>query len=612
MNAQRGGFLSRMSINAKLMLNSVVALILACFCVSFILIANTGALLRENSLHQSEQELAGIIAGYTGAVTRQYEATRELAEFQPLANFLEKEHETAYSSYLEFSDTVWPWLEWLRRSNKELDLKVYLDGQYVSISSITGGKLSFLRTREWYEEATSLQNPLRAAFARTVIGSRYTSALIYYRNVWDAERGETKRAIVVSQSSDSLRKDIRVKNSRYYLINEEDRIISSNDNNAVGEALSSVPGGALLESDQIESGDTTFLNGVEYYIRMESFHPDDAGIPKGWRILYLQDFTEIAESIRAQTRRSAQICIGIVLGTAALALSVSHNITSRLNLLMKKISALTRGDFSMEIDIPGRDEISRINARFDAMRDRIHQLIQDMESAYRDKVSYERRQKELVMSWRDTEYQVLRAQINPHYLFNTLESIRMSLLIDGEREGARIMRIFADTMREYMDVDRLYASLGEELRFLGYYMEIQRFRMGERVQYVQTVPEELLETEVPRLILQPLVENAINHGIDPKVEGGYVRLEALCDHDRLLLRVTDNGVGMSEAQLLSLRASLLSDSDSGRHLALKNIHRRLKLLFGEESELTIESIEGRGSIVTVRMPLAKKGDGENV
>ena len=237
------------------------------------------------------------------------------------------------------------------------------------------------------------------------------------------------------------------------------------------------------------------------------------------------------------------------------------------------------------------------------MRDRIHQLIQDMESAYRDKVSYERRQKELVMSWRDTEYQVLRAQINPHYLFNTLESIRMSLLIDGEREGARIMRIFADTMREYMDVDRLYASLGEELRFLGYYMEIQRFRMGERVQYVQTVPEELLETEVPRLILQPLVENAINHGIDPKVEGGYVRLEALCDHDRLLLRV---------AQLLSLRASLLSDSDSGRHLALKNIHRRLKLLFGEESELTIESIEGRGSIVTVRMPLSKKGDGENV
>ena len=76
--------------------------------------------------------------------------------------------------------------------------------------------------------------------------------------------------------------------------------------------------------------------------------------------------------------------------------------------------------------------------------------------------------------------------------------------------------------------------------------------------------------------------------------------------------MTDNGIGMSEAQLLSLRDSLLSDSDSGRHLALKNIHRRLKLLFGEESELTIESIEGRGSIVTVRMPLSKKGDGENV
>lgn len=612
MNAQRGSFLSQMSISAKLMLSSLAALILACFCVSFILIANTGELLRENSLHQSEQELAGIIAGYTSAVTRQYEATRELAEFQPLASFLEKTHDTAYSSYLEFSDTVWPWLEWLRRSNKELDLKVYLDGEYVSISSITGGKLSHLRTREWYREATSLQNPLHAVFARTVIGSKYTNALIYYRNVWDTDLGKTKRAIVVSQSSESLRKDIRVGNSRYYLINEENQIISSNDDSAVGEALSSIPAGALVENGLVESGDTTFLNGVEYYVRMAAFHPDDAGVPQGWRILYLQDFTEIAESIRAQTRRSAQICIAIVLGTALLALAVSHNITARLNLLMKKISALALGSFSMQIDIPGRDEISRISAQFDAMRDRIHQLIQDMESAYSMKVRYERRQKELMMSWRDTEYQVLRAQINPHYLFNTLESIRMRLLVDGEREGARIMRIFADTMREFMDVDRLYAPLGEELKFLGYYMEIQRFRMGERVQYIQDVPEGLMSAEVPRLILQPLVENAINHGIDPKVEGGYVRLEALCEHDRLLLRVTDNGVGMSEAQLLALRASLVSDGKPDRHLALKNIDRRLKLLFGAESELTIESIEGHGSIVTVRMPLTRKGEEKNV
>lgn len=151
-------------------------------------------------------------------------------------------------------------------------------------------------------------------------------------------------------------------------------------------------------------------------------------------------------------------------------------------------------------------------------------------------------------------------------------------------------------------------------RSCGFWATTWKFSASEWASACNTFrqPEELLETEVPRLILQPLVENAINHGIDPKVEGGYVRLEALCDHDRLLLRVTDNGVGMSEAQLLSLRASLLSDSDSGRHLALKNIHRRLKLLFGEESELTIESIEGRGSIVTVRMPLSKKGDGENV
>lgn len=600
------GWLSRISIFAKLMLSGVLVLSCACFFVSFFLIRNTELLLRENGLNQTEQEMADIVDAYASALTAQYATLEQLADYQPLSDFLERDLDTNYELYVNFTSTVGPWLEWLKHSQKTVDMKIYMDEEYQSISSITGGKLDQLSRQDWYLEPVSQFDTVHTAFAPMVINGRRTDAVIYYRNVWEPFSAELKRVIVVSQGVDDLRRGIFADEGYYYLIDPEGMAVSSNQPDAQGCSMEDVLLKLGVAEEQLTDGATVCVNGEECFVRLADFYPENAGLSGGWRVLYLREYKQIVQGIQTQVLHSAMICALIVMIALAIVLGIAHNITSRLNLLIQKIQILGTGDFSTHIEVPGRDEISRISHCFDDMRGHIDRLIRDKIVACEEKVAYERKQNELMMSWRDAEYQVLRAQINPHFLFNTLESIRMSLLMDGEREVARVMRIFADTMREYMDVDRLYAALGEELQFLGYYMEIQRFRMGDRVRYQTCVPKELAEVQVPRLLLQPLVENAINHGIDPKVEGGTVRLTVRREVRWLVIGVSDDGIGMSGERLAALRASLLDDSGNGAHLGLRNVYKRLKLLFGEDGRLEIDSTEGFGSLVTIRLPVFEK------
>lgn len=489
-----------------------------------------------------------------------------------------------------------------------MDFKIYLDTEYRSISSITGGKLDQLYSQEWYVEPNLKQNTINVAYASTVVNGRWVYALIYYQNVWDPYLPVLQRVATVAQNVEDLKREIYMVNGQYYLISPDVTVISSNCAEAAGKTLSEVLTTMELNEAQLKNDTMLKVDSAEYYVRFEEFIPDNAGLQRGWRILYLSDYTGIIREIRAQILDSVWICVLIAVGALAATLCVANNITSRLNMLMNKIEALGEGDFSVKINIPGRDEISRISDGFDQMSDRIYQLIQEKARSYEEKVAYERRQKELLVSWRDSEYQVLRGQINPHYLFNTLENIRMSMLVEGERESSRIMRIFSETMREYMDVDRLYTTLREELHFLNYYVEILHFRMGRRLQYLEDVPEDLLEMEVPRLILQPLVENAISHGIDPKPEGGTVLVEIRQEKEYLTIRVKEDGIGMTDEQLQLLREHLNVEPERGRHLGLYNIRRRLMLLFGDNRCLTIDSEQNCGSVVTIHLPIFKKGE----
>ncbi len=606
--------LSYISIRKKLLLSSVLVVILACLLVSVYLIHNTAQLLQENMLSHSAHEITAIADGFENALTNQYNLLINLSEYTPLINYLETEHASSYNLYQNYSATLMQWNKWLRSSNLDYQIKIYMDVDYQSIASLTNGRISQLLRTDWFDPDDHRTCAIASPYMliSTPWETKYTDTIVYYRNIWDAAGQSLRRVITIAQAAEHLREDIHTEASEYYLVNPDGIVACSNVSGTQGLPVEQLF--PMTDAADMDKGEVARQNDHQYYIRRVEFRPQSAGLPDGWQIVYRQDFSENSREIQRQIITCAAICVAIVLACICVALAITRNITSRLHLLLLKIGRLNVGDFSQQDVISGTDEISSISASFDEMSTHINELIEERERTYENQLYLERRENELMMNWRDSEYQVLRAQINPHYLYNTLESIRMSLLLGQGKEAVRIMRIFADSIREYMNVDRLSAALRDELHFIGYYAEILRFRMGERFRFALDVNEDLLDLEIPRLILQPLVENAVNHGIDKKVEGGEVRLSAEAKGEWLVCRVSDDGVGMEEEMLRRTRKALAAGEKVQGQLGLWNINRRLMLLYGPEHGLEIESKAGVGTVITVafRISDGAKGEGDDV
>ena len=222
------------------------------------------------------------------------------------------------------------------------------------------------------------------------------------------------------------------------------------------------------------------------------------------------------------------------------------------------------------------------------------------------------------LSNRQAQYLALQNQINPHFLYNTLEAIRGDALSMGMRDIAKITEALATFFRYTIsNMDNL-VSLEEELSNAENYFAIQNYRFGERVSMQVTIEpgsESVVDYMVPKLTLQPIIENAIIHGIEGQIGPGTVSVAIATDGSRLLIDVTDDGVGMSEAALDEIRRRLVyPDVASGRDerhrggIALANVNNRIKLLFGEQYGLRVSSIEGAGTKVEIELPVRSRTD----
>jgi two-component system sensor histidine kinase YesM len=200
---------------------------------------------------------------------------------------------------------------------------------------------------------------------------------------------------------------------------------------------------------------------------------------------------------------------------------------------------------------------------------------------------------------------MLTSQINPHFLFNVLESIRMKAHLKGEREIASTVKQLGKLMRRNLEASGGPIPLGEEFENVRCYLEIEKFRLEEKLEYRLEAGPGTEAVAVPPLIVEPLVENAVVHGLERRYGGGRVIVSALLRRGFLEISVVDNGLGMTEE-----RRRLLLEGPEGKHVGLKNIHQRLKLTYGDEYGLSIASVEGQGTEVSFRIPVGDSSDRE--
>lgn len=294
------------------------------------------------------------------------------------------------------------------------------------------------------------------------------------------------------------------------------------------------------------------------------------------------------------------IILIIAVGVPILIIALfSRSFSRRVEILRNTMRRVRGGDLEIETEVEGDDELTETFEDLKATVQKIHE---------REKVYYEARihEQELKNQQQKMEFKMLASQINPHFLYNTLEMIRMQALSGGNRQVAYSIKLLGKTMHYVLEnTGSSLTTLDKELDYVTSYLEIQKLRFGERLNYEMEVGDNVQpdEIRVLPLTLQPIVENAVLHGLADVEEGGVVRIAISRDDGQLVFCVADNGPGMDEAALETVRENLRNhDEENTKSIGLYNIRKRVRLLYGKAADLTVDSFPGRGTVVTLVIP----------
>jgi len=285
--------------------------------------------------------------------------------------------------------------------------------------------------------------------------------------------------------------------------------------------------------------------------------------------------------------------------TVFFAFRFARGITGPIEKLNAKMKRAQMGNFTWEDDEDQRDmpmdETGQLHRNFRIMLQRIDELVRE---------GYARQ-----LAVKESEFKALQAQINPHFLYNTLETINWSAKMAGQPHISSMVESLGFLLRSSISLKEPLIPLSKELEIVLHYINIQRIRFEERLDFRLRVPDALMPVLIPKLSLQPLVENAVNYALEKMTDTCVITIAAEEKDGRIELTVSDNGPGMDESILARLNSGEIKPQGSG--VGLRNIDERIRLLFGEIYGLDIASKRGEGTRVRLRMPI-REGGGSHV
>ena len=377
--------------------------------------------------------------------------------------------------------------------------------------------------------------------------------------------------------------------SQLLLLNNQGKIILGNEPALVGTTYQHWR--VLLPFLKQTSGDNSFVLKIagqktvgNYYLLSKT----------DWKIVQLIPYKVLMRDI--DRLRSYQITINLLFLAALILVTVfiSWTITTplhRLSLLMRQVP---KGDFSLRADIKGRDEVAELGNDFNIMVREMEQLIKQLQEAQalREK----------------SRLEALQAQINPHFLFNTLNDIKWLASINRAGNVSQMIAALGKLLETTLGKNEELITLTEEISCIKSYILLAKMRYGDRFEVVYEIDPELLNCRIPYLLLQPLVENAIIHGFEDMESDGLIRIRGYRQQENLLIEVADNGKGIDSDRLKILLT--MPNPQSGRfsNIGIKNVSERIVLYYGREYGLTVESKEGSGTSIRLLLPCRWGGE----
>ena len=325
------------------------------------------------------------------------------------------------------------------------------------------------------------------------------------------------------------------------------------------------------------------INGEkQYYIRNKSgtgFMSISVLIP--YRVL-----SKDAEKLKLKF-----IIIGFCAAAAAVICSVflSRKLCRNLKQLSNNMEEIRQGNMEVRVSVQTRDEIGILADTFNRMMDQIAKLMIEI------------KEKEIVK--KEAEQKFLDAQIEPHFLYNSINSIQYVAHMRGEEEIERVAIALSELFRSVLSNKREFITLWEEKEYIDNYILIERFKYTRDFSLIWDVEEELWAYQIPKLLLQPIVENALIHGIADKEEG-VINIKVYRDENAVVVKILDNGKGIARNRLQELQEGIYKNKKSRfRRVGISNVFERIKLLFGEEYGGNIYSYQNTFTCIELTLPL---------
>lgn len=388
------------------------------------------------------------------------------------------------------------------------------------------------------------------------------------------------------------------KTGTFVIVSSSDTIVHHPDSSLLGKPISQTP---LTDFHLHEPDTLQKARDVDYLITFTRSEFTE------WRIIAIVPLHEMATGLNVATKSMLIVLSFLFLFVILVVPALTKLLMEPVVRLKRVMHEVERGNLDVQVEFyPGNDEFQSLNRSFGQMIARLKKLIEDV-------IQYQLREIQLEVRQKDAAIKALQGQINPHFLYNTLDIIRSMAYLEEVPRIEKIAGNLASFFRYTAKLEPLEVTLREEIDHLRKYLDIIHIRFMQNFQSQIYVNEKFMEAHLVKLSLQPIVENAVKYAVEPKNGNAAILISAFDEGDDLVLEVADNGPGMTADKLGQLRRSLVQVGEhqkAGQYatqdsLGLANVHARLVLQYGDRYGVGINSFPARGTVVSIRIPYKK-------
>ncbi|WP_438347473.1 sensor histidine kinase [Paenibacillus sp. FA6] len=468
-----------------------------------------------------------------------------------------------------------------------LELGIYTNNDTIA----SGGEYFYLdkqlRETSWYKKLQSSTDQVMV-YAYTNQASLFPNKparriSIIYRLDYFLELRTYDKYLKIDLSMDKMN-DI-LNSERDYL---EFRLVDNNDRIVMSSRQMDSTGSPEMQPLMDDLGDET----VHFERALGS-----ANYMRGWKLIGISNHNEVSDGVTQSQRFTIALMIVSTFIPTVLIVIILRSYHYRMNRLSRQMKKVRSGRFDPLLLTEGKDEIGGLIQSYNLMTGMINSLINDV-------YKLEIQKKDLELERVRAELNFLQSQLNPHFLFNTLNAM---LVVSTKNEYTQITDIIKNLsliLRRLLSWTDDLVTLQEEVHFTEMYLQIEKFRFRERFDYTLTIDESVLLYTIPKMSIQPLVENACKHGFQATRGIRNIHITAQVTEGKLVVSVGDNGMGMDENRIQEIIESTRATDYSGTHVGIRNVYKRLELYYDGYVDFRIESRLGRGTQVEFSIPLS--------